>query len=474
MKKCLPFLILLLIACISFAQNLGDVNSNGTIDIVDALLIAQYYVGLNPPGFNASAADVNCSGSIDIVDALLVAQLYVGLISELPCQTATPEPTTPPTSCVIPPMPAYSSLQVNEKLPDPFKFMDGLRMTRKDQWVCRRAEIAALAQNFEFGTKPGKPATVTGSFSGSSITVTCTEAGKTISFSCSITKPSTGSSPYPALIGIGGSSLDNNLLSSLGVAIINFPNDEIAQQIDTSSRGKGKFYDLYGSGHSAGALIAWAWGVSRLIDALETTPAAGIAPTRLGVTGCSRNGKGALACGALDERIMLTIPQESGSGGAASWRVSDWQKANGQNVQTLSQIVTENVWFMSSFSQFGNSANKLPFDHHMIEGLCAPRALLIIENTGIDWLGNTSCWANSNAAHMIWEALGIPDRMGHTGVSHGSSHCTFQSSQQSALSAYIQKFLVGNASGNTNIMTTDNGLNFDKARWVDWSVPSLQ
>jgi endo-1,4-beta-xylanase len=63
----------------------GDVNGNGTVDIVDALLIAQLYVGLNPSGFNASCADVNCSGSVDIVDALLIAQLYVGLISNFPC-----------------------------------------------------------------------------------------------------------------------------------------------------------------------------------------------------------------------------------------------------------------------------------------------------------------------------------------------------------------------------------------------------
>ena len=32
---------------------------------------------------------------------------------------------------------------------------------------------------------------------------------------------------------------------------------------------------------------------------------------------CS-NGKGALAVGAFDERVALTIPQESGSGGSAS------------------------------------------------------------------------------------------------------------------------------------------------------------
>jgi hypothetical protein len=61
------------------------VNNSGTIDIVDALLIAQYYVGLNPSGFIAANADVNCTGTIDIVDALLVAQYYVGLVRSFPC-----------------------------------------------------------------------------------------------------------------------------------------------------------------------------------------------------------------------------------------------------------------------------------------------------------------------------------------------------------------------------------------------------
>lgn len=60
----------------------GDVNGDGSIDIVDALLIAQYYVGLDPAGFILENADTNCDGSVDIVDALLVAQFYVGLISE--------------------------------------------------------------------------------------------------------------------------------------------------------------------------------------------------------------------------------------------------------------------------------------------------------------------------------------------------------------------------------------------------------
>jgi hypothetical protein len=375
--------------------------------------------------------------------------------------------------CTIPPMPSYSSLPTNSYLPDPFTFMDGSRMTSKSQWTCRRAEIAAEAQEFELGYKPDTPySATTGSFSGNSLTVTVTDNGKTISFSCSISYPSTGSKPYPALIGIGGSSLNNSVLSSLGVAIITFPNDSVAQQNSSSSRGIGKFYDMYGSGHSAGALMAWAWGVSRLIDAIEKTPAANIDPARLGVTGCSRNGKGALICGAFDERIKLTIPQESGSGGAASWRVSDWQKAQGQNVQTLSEIVGENVWFRSNFSQFSSTATKLPFDHHSIEALCAPRALLVIENTSMEWLGNVSTWTTGNVAHYVWEALGIPDMMGFSQVGH-SNHCGFPSSQQPEVTAYVQKFLVGGGTGNTTIMKTDGNLTYDKAKWVNWTVPTL-
>jgi poly(3-hydroxybutyrate) depolymerase len=70
----------------------GDTDGSGVIDIVDALTIAQAYVGLNPANYNADCGDVNCNDSIDITDALLIAQLYVGLISDFPCQ-ATPAPT---------------------------------------------------------------------------------------------------------------------------------------------------------------------------------------------------------------------------------------------------------------------------------------------------------------------------------------------------------------------------------------------
>jgi hypothetical protein len=61
--------------------NLGDVNNDGQINVVDALLTAQYSVGLNPSNFDVNRADVDCNGTVSIVDALLIAQYAVGLVS---------------------------------------------------------------------------------------------------------------------------------------------------------------------------------------------------------------------------------------------------------------------------------------------------------------------------------------------------------------------------------------------------------
>jgi len=63
------------------AYALGDVDHSSTVNIVDALMISQYYVGLEVDNFDVTLADTNCDGSVNIVDALLVAQYYVGLIS---------------------------------------------------------------------------------------------------------------------------------------------------------------------------------------------------------------------------------------------------------------------------------------------------------------------------------------------------------------------------------------------------------
>jgi hypothetical protein len=339
-------------------------------------------------------------------------------------------------------------------------------------WQRRRAELAAQVQDYELGVKPG-PAPVQARMEGENLVVTVAHDGRTFSFPAKIQLPEGGKAPYPAIIGMGAVSLNNDELRRLGIALITFPNNLVAEQKDAGSRGKGGFYDLYGSGHTAGAMAAWSWGVSRLVDALERTPDARIDAERLGITGCSRNGKGAIAAGAFDERIRLTIAQESGSGGAAGWRISDAQRAAGQNVQTLRQIVTENVWFTVNFKQFGEAAARLPFDQHEVMGLIAPRALLVVENTSMEWLGNESAFRTSLAAREIWTALGAEDAMGIAQVG-GHPHCRLPASQYGYVNAYARRFLLDEAGVDTRVLTTDGTFARGLTPWVTWKTPALQ
>ena len=58
---------------------------------------AQCVVGLIDCGsIDQEMADVNCSGSVTMVDAMLVAQYVVGLIDEFPCGPP-PSPTPTPS-----------------------------------------------------------------------------------------------------------------------------------------------------------------------------------------------------------------------------------------------------------------------------------------------------------------------------------------------------------------------------------------
>jgi hypothetical protein len=388
----------------------------------------------------------------------------------LPTPTRQVSNTPTPTNGTIT-IPPFSSLPAIAKLPDPFKFMNGTRMTQKSQWAQRRAEISALAQAFEYGNIPAKPQTVTGSFSSNALTVTCNQNGKTVSFRCSITYPSTGTKPYPAMIGVGSNSLNTSEILKLGVALITFPCEDVASNVTAAS---GVFYTLYGTNYNAGSFAAWTWGVGRLIDALETTPSANIDPKRLGVTGCSRYGKGAMCVGAFEERIALTVAQEGGVSSSGAYRIADdWNASHSEKTEALPNLAGGTCWMAPTFTQFQNQTNKLPFDTHMIHALCMPRGLLLIENPDYVWLGASGGYQTAQVSRMIFNAFGMQDRIGFSSVG-GHGHCSFPASQLPELTAFIQKFLLGNNSVNTNVNRTDRTYTFDQAKWVDWTVPTLQ
>jgi len=375
-------------------------------------------------------------------------------------------------NCPVPTLSEAPNLAVIKTLPDPFLGLDGHRITERDQWRCRRQETLQQIQQYESGIKPGKPEQVGGNVSTKLVTVAVEHQGKTIQFDASVTLPNAGQAPYPAIITLGPATLDSKLLSEKGVAIISVDNNELGAQSGADSRGSGLFYDLYGKDHSASSMTAWAWGVSRLIDVLQESDAGLIASNRLGVTGCSRNGKGALLAGALDERIALTIPQESGAGGAVAWRVAQTMAEEGVNVQTLSHAAGEQPWFRAGFGrEFGNNkVTHLPFDHHQLMGLVAPRGLLVLDND-IEWLGPIPAYVGTSAAREIYRALGAGDNIAYS--ENGSHrHCALPDHQRDVLEGFVNRFLLGRP-GNTDVSRSTLAEEENAAPWVEWTTPDL-
>jgi hypothetical protein len=371
--------------------------------------------------------------------------------------------------CPAPPAPvAFSALPTIANLPDPFLMTNGTRITTKDQWRCRRAEISSIVQSWESGPKGAPPTSLTATLSGGKLTVVATQGSTSITLSGTISTPS-GNGPFPLIIGMNTptGSLPASIFTGHGVATMTFTSSQLVPDAFNVPRGGGAYFTAYPD-KNAGAMIEWAWGVSRLIDGLyKTADTNKIDLKRIGVTGCSYQGKMALYAGAFDERIALTIPEESGGGGEASWRFMATQTGT----EDL-EAAQGTAWYAQTLLQFKNKdAPKLPIDMHELVAMVAPRAILAIENTAIDRLGSQAGSVSMKAATEVWKALGVPDRIGFTQAA-ASAHCSFPSSQTADVQAFVDKFLGGMASVNTNI--AKSSYNTDLTKWITWTTPTLQ
>lgn len=264
------------------------------------------------------------SGVVALVVAALAVAGAVSVVAKTTVAEAAPVGTVVAAASVEDegadcPVSLPGSTTSNSMLPDPFLKLNGSRITSKADWRCRRAETRELAERYVYGDKPAKPATVTGTVSSSSITVNVSHNGRSSSFSASVQLPS-GSGPFPAVVVLGGFGADTATIRSAGAAVINYDPYAVGREGTPRNNKQGAFYSIYGNTSSTGLLMAWSWGVSRIIDVIEQSGGNILRPDATGVTGCSRFGKGAFVIGAFDQRIALTMPIESGSAGAPIFR----------------------------------------------------------------------------------------------------------------------------------------------------------
>ena len=362
-------------------------------------------------------------------------------------------------------------LKSNKKLPNPFEFHDGSKVTKYDDWSKRRNEIKADIEKYEIGEKP-IPADVSATYSGGTLTVTVKEGGKTATITSKFSIPS-GAGPHPIIIGMnsGTGSLSSSIFS--GFVQVPFSHDQVAKYSMNGQKDTGVgFYKFYGDKNQNGDYSAWSWGVSRLIDGLALIAKEhNLDMSKIAVTGCSYAGKMALFAGAFDERVTLTIAQESGGGGINSWRTSADFASRGTNIEKIDN--TNYSWFMQSLQR--QDPYKLPHDHHELIAMIAPRAVIALGNPGYEWLGDESGYKSMMAATEVWKAMGIEDRIGFD-FTGGHEHCQAASSQTKSVTAFVDKFL-RNKDANTDIHvkpTNGKGFKIDNyGDWIDWETPDL-
>jgi len=351
----------------------------------------------------------------------------------------------------------------NTKLPNPFAMHDGTVITTKAQWECRRNEIKKDLEKYEVGIKQ-EPPMVTATLAGTTLSVVV----KTSAASITLTSPVSGSGSC-VIIGMNGPA---GIVS--GCTQVPFMHDQVVFEDQNASRKQSDpFSKAYpDQWNKIGNYSAWAWGISRLIDGIEQVKdQLKVDTTKIGTWGCSYAGKMSLFAGALDERVALTIVEESGGGGINSWRLSQaFTTRTGTNVEKIDN--TNYSWFLPSMKNL--DPNSLPHDHHELIAMIAPRATIILGNDDYEWLGDESGYKSTIAAIEVWKALGVRDHIGYDFTS-GHAHCMAPATQVASVKTFVDRFLKGGTgSPNVAIKPPSTKFNLDTTSVIDWTTPTLQ
>ena len=159
--------------------------------------------------------------------------------------------------------------------------------------------------------------------------------------------------------------------------------------------------------NSWGALSAWAWGASRVLDWVETEPK--LDAKRAAAVGLSRNGKTALVAGAFDTRFALTISCCSGCSGAKLNHMQLWESEN------LKAIMVAKKWFCPNYKKYVGKdlTTQMPFDQHWLLALVAPRLLYVSSASEDAWAGQRGEFAALELASPVWRLYGKPGLIAH-------------------------------------------------------------
>lgn len=335
-------------------------------------------------------------------------------------------------------LPEAETFKCTSSYADPFMFLDGRRVTEKSQWEERRREIAAIYQKYMYGIwRDGSDEAVSYTYDSGSLTINIKRisTGKETSFKATVMLPDEAlpapEGGYPVIVGMHR-GISEETANKKGYATITIDGFSIPVASDNTNH-VGAFYDLYPYGddpkEQTGVLMAWGWGCSKVLDALEKGLGGelNISPENTIVTGVSRWGKAAVVCGAFEKRFKMVAPSCSGAGGVALYRyvsegkTYDFSSKGAPKEYTYSkneplgslQAEGERGWFNNEFMSF-ETAERLPVDQHMLCSLVADKArYLFIIGSCIyeDWVNAPAMWYCYLAAKRIFSELGAEENI---------------------------------------------------------------
>jgi hypothetical protein len=328
-------------------------------------------------------------------------------------------------------LPPPAQLPSKAEMPDPTMMLDGSKVaTQKDWEIKRRPELKKLFEHYMYGVYPPKFQDVTTkvlfeepkAFNGK---------GTLREIEISFGPPTwpkiylllavpTGKGPAPCFL--GPNFQGNHCLAADARVRITpawcYPNTPGVKDNKASEAGRGKVLDVWpfeqilDRGYAVATFYAgdiqpddpkvregmrttmapsksptddatatimwWAWGVHRVVDYLVTNKE--IDAKRLTVVGHSRLGKTALLAGALDDRLAVVMPHQSGCGGAGPSR------SRNDKAESVKRINTSFPhWFSTTFKAFNEDTTKLPFDQNCLVAMCAPRPVLLTNAEEDQW-----------------------------------------------------------------------------------------